>query len=302
MIAIDLGSNTLRCITYDCDTKEWGEEYETVVKTADSLHVSKTINEKAVKRVIDALHEAQKKLDFTSHDVYAVTTEAMRQAVNSNEVLKEIFDKTGLHFKIISSDEEAIYTTLAVKSRLDLLKLPSSSFALVDIGGGSTEIIFCEDDSITSKSFNIGIVTLTDISKNQKEIEENLDRLLVSVKEYVNSYYASHKKPDIFVQTAGTPTTIAAYLQGMNYQTYDASKINGYQLDISGCNKTMQELLKMEEHERSFYVGVGRENLIISGIIIVEKLYEVLGYKHSMVIDDGLREGIALTYCDKCDK
>ncbi|WP_345991269.1 phosphatase [Sulfurimonas sp. HSL-1716] len=299
MIAIDLGSNTLRCITYDCDTKEWGEEYEAIVKTAENLHVNKTINENALKRVIDAIKKAQDKLDFASHEVCAVTTEAMRQALNSDAVLKEIYVKTGLKFEIIDGDKEARYTTKAVKNRLDILALPSSSFALVDIGGGSTEIIFYDNGIITSKSFNIGIVTLTDISGNTLEIQSNLEKLLIPVKEYINSYYKMHKKPDIFVQTAGTPTTIAGYLQGMNYNSYDPTKINGYKLDVQGCKKVMNELLDMEDAKRSFYVGVGREDLIISGIIIVEKLYEALGYESSVVIDDGLREGIALSSCEK---
>ncbi|MBU0632835.1 phosphatase [bacterium] len=299
MIAIDLGSNTLRCITYDCDTKEWGDEYEAIVKTAENLHVSKHINENAVHRVIKAIKAAQKKLDFTSNSVSAVTTEAMRQAVNSDAVLDEIFKETGLRFKIISGDEEARYTTKAVKTRLDILELPSSSFTLVDIGGGSTEIIFYNNGEITSKSFNIGIVTLTDMSQNTQEIEKNLENLLVPVREYIDAYYLSHKKPDLFVQTAGTPTTIAAYLQGMNYKSYDSAKINGYRLDIHGCTNVMKEFLKMDDEKRSFYVGVGREELIISGIIIVKKLYEVLGYDSSIVIDDGLREGIALSYCQK---
>ncbi len=302
MIAIDLGSNTLRCITYHCQTKEWGGEYETVVRTADGLHVSKRINEKALKRVVNALLEADKKLDFSSHTLIAFTTEAMRQAENSAEILEEIFAQTGVFFEVIDGEREAALTTKAVKNRLDILQLSSSSFTLVDIGGGSTEIIFYDNGNLTSKSFNIGIVTLSESSKNMEDIRKNLDKLLIPVKEYISSYYATYQKPEVFVQTAGTPTTIAAYLQNMNYQTYDASKINGYILDQQGCQKTMDDLLAMDEQTRAFYVGVGREELIISGIIIVQKLYEVLGYASSVVIDDGLREGIALSYCEKSDK
>lgn len=302
MIAIDLGSNTLRCIVYDCTSRVFGEEYETVVRTADGLHVSKVINEKALMRIIEALHVADKKLDFSSHKVVAYTTEAARQAENSVTVLEKIFNQTNIKFEIISGDEEATLTAKAVKNRLDILNLSSSSFALVDIGGGSTEIIFYINGILTSKSFNIGIVTLSESSKNLDEIHENLEKLLHHVREYVEDFYKTHSKPESFVQTAGTPTTIAAYLQGMNYSSYDASKINGYILEKAGCQKTMQDLLAMDEKERSFYAGVGREELIISGIIIVQKLYELLGYTQAVVIDDGLREGIALSYCEKSSK
>lgn len=302
MIAIDLGSNTLRCIVYDCKTREWGDGYETVVRTADGLHVSKIINKKALQRIIDALFEADKRLNFSSHKVVAYTTEAMRQAKNSTEILEEIFTKTGVSFEIIDGEREATLTAKAVLNRLDILDFTSSSFTLVDIGGGSTEIIFYSNGILTSKSFNIGIVTLFEVSRSIQEIEKNLDKLLLPVQEYVCSYYETDRKPELYIQTAGTPTTIAAYLQGMNYHTYDASKINGYVLDKAGSQKTMDELLAMDEKKRAFYVGVGREELIISGIVIVQKLYEVLGYTHSIVIDDGLREGIALSYCEKSVK
>jgi exopolyphosphatase/guanosine-5'-triphosphate,3'-diphosphate pyrophosphatase len=287
---------------YDCKNKVFGDEYETVVRTADGLYVSKIINEKAQQRVIEALHDADKKLDFSSHKVVAYTTEAARQAKNSTAVLEEIFNKTKIQFEIISGDEEAVLTAKAVKNRLDTLHINSSSFTLVDIGGGSTEIIFYTNGTLTSKSFNIGIVTLSESSKSLDEIHENLEKLLLPVKEYVEAYYKTDGKPQSFVQTAGTPTTIAAYLQGMNYSNYDASKINGYILDKEGCKKTMQDLLNMDEKERSFYAGVGRQELIISGIIIVQKLYELLEYTEAVVIDDGLREGIALSYCEKSSK
>ncbi len=302
MIAIDLGSNTLRCIVYDCQNKTFGDQYETVVRTADGLHESKNINEKALKRIIEALHVSDKKLNFQAHRVVAYTTQAARQAQNASEILEIIFQQTKVKFEIISGEEEARLTTKAVQNRLEQLKIPSSSFTLVDIGGGSTEIIFYSNETLTSKSFNIGIVTLCESSKNMQAIHENLQTLLLEVKTFVEEYYKAHGKPQTFIQTAGTPTTIAAYLQGMHYASYDASKINGFVLTKEGCEKTLQELLAMDENERTFYAGVGREELIITGIIIVKKLYEILEYSQAVVVDDGLREGIALWHCEKSAK
>ena len=302
MIAIDLGSNTLRCIVYDCVTKEFANQFEAIVKTADGLHVSKKINENAVQRVIDALLKADKKLDFFSHKVCAYTTEAMRQAGNAQDVLEQIYQKTGVLFEIISGDKEAAYTTLAVKNRLDHLGHFADSFTLVDIGGGSTEVIFYDNGKIISKSFHIGIVTLTQSCTKIEQIKERLDELLLPVEEYINTHYINYTKPPVYVQTAGTPTTIAAYLQGMNYQTYESAKINGYTLDVEKIQSVLEELLAMDEKTRSFYVGVGREDLIISGILIVQKMYEILGYTQSVVIDDGLREGIALDFCENIGK
>ena len=102
-------------------------------------------------------------------------------------------------------------------------------------------------------------------------------------------------KASSFVATAGTPTTMAAYLNGMHAANYDAKKINGYRLHLQDSYKVLHDLQSMSEEQRKFYVGVGRESLIIAGIVIVQKLYEVLAYESAIVIDDGVGEGVALS-------
>lgn len=299
MIAIDLGSNTLRCIEYDCVKKEWGKSFEAIVKTADNLINTKYIDERAVKRIISALIQAKEKLDFKNNKIFAVTTAAMRLAKNTNEVLQTIYEQTGIKFQIINGFDEASYTVFAVKKRLNSLHVTPNSFVLVDIGGGSTEITFYTHKKITTKSFNLGIIAVTQMVKDFSEIEVLLETLTVEIKKYIDEYYMTNKKPEIFIQTAGTPTTMAAFLQGMSYFTYDSSKINGYKLDINLCDYVIKQFLNMDIKTRSYYVGEGREDLIISGIIIVKKIFTLLGFTKSIVIDDSLREGLAFSYCEK---
>jgi exopolyphosphatase / guanosine-5'-triphosphate,3'-diphosphate pyrophosphatase len=299
MIAIDLGSNTLRCVQYDCLKQRFGDSFEAVVKTADGLHTTHFINEEAVQRIIAALQDAKRTLDFTANEVFAVTTAAMRLAHNSTDVIEQIYTETGVKFDIISGYDEAKLTILAVSKRLEILQMNATSFVLVDIGGGSTEITFYEKSQITTASFDIGIVTLTQMLQKIEDIEDTLDTLCQDIVGYVDGYYAKHPKPDIFIQTAGTPTTMAAYLQGMKYATYDASKINGYRLHLKECDKVMNELLDMDWQTRSSYVGTGREDLIITGIAIVKRIYKILGFTDSIVIDDSLREGVAFWACEE---
>ncbi len=65
MIAIDLGSNTLRVLEYDCKNKKVLGEYEKVVKTADGLAEHGLVNDEAISRVIEAIKEAQESLNFS---------------------------------------------------------------------------------------------------------------------------------------------------------------------------------------------------------------------------------------------
>jgi exopolyphosphatase/guanosine-5'-triphosphate,3'-diphosphate pyrophosphatase len=297
MIAIDLGSNSCRFLHFDCKSGKKLGEFEALVKSADGLHVSGKISIKAQERVIKAIQDAKKHLDFTNQEILAYTTEAMRQASNSTEVLKEIERQTKVKFEIIDAKREAIYTLDAVRYRLKAMKREIKSLILIDIGGGSTELTFLYGEEIFSKSFKIGIVTVAQQCQTLQEVKSHLKVLFKEAEQYVEAIYKEYQKPQLFVATAGTPTTISAYLLGMNYKTYDSDKINGYTLTCKGIQRALNELMDMSEMKRAEYVGVGRESLIGSGIVIVQSFYRLLGFSSAVVVDDGLREGIALSYC-----
>lgn len=295
MIAIDLGSNTIRFIEYN--GTRWGKSFEKIVKTAESLNTTNKIGDQAIRRIVNAINEAKTKLNFSEHDaIIGYTTAAMRLASNSKTALETIASETGIHFTIIDGDKEASLTLRAVQERLKNLEIEPQSFLLADIGGGSTELIHWDRGAVHSVSLNMGIVTLSESVESSLELEEKIELFADKVREILKGYPSSQ-----LVLTAGTPTTIAAYCMGMDYESYDAEKINGFRLRFEECTRVYDELLKMDEASRARYVGVGRENLIIAGILMVTAIYTALDTKEAIIIDDGLREGIALEYFDtKC--
>ena len=298
IIAIDLGSNSLRILKMSCKTKERLGEFHKTVKTADGLSHSGVISKEAIERVILALNEAKVKLDFSDAKVKAVTTEAIRQANNSDDVLKTIKEQTGIVFEIIDGEQEALYALTAIQERLKLLGELPNSFMMVDIGGGSTEVLFHYEDGKTfSKSFPIGIVTVTQTFKTVPEIANAIPVLMNPIREYYNEITTQYGGVELFVATAGTPTTVASMKLGMEYETYDAQKIHGTRLVQKDLVTQLKRLLGMSPEERIKTVGVGRDDLIVSGILIYDELYTISGFKESMVIDDGIREGVAFSTC-----
>ncbi len=297
MIAIDLGSNTLRVVQLDCKSMKIINEYEKIVKTADGLVQSGLINAEATARVISAIKEAQEQIDFTSDRVKAVTTEAVRRARNRDEVLFQIKKETGVVFEIISGDEEARLTLLAVKYRLSKLQYTSDSFVLVDIGGGSTELIFHYGKETISKSFPVGIVTIAQSYETLDNIQVALPKEMLEMQMFCAEVYAAKGKVNSFVATAGTPTTVAAMKLGQTYATYDAKKINGASLEKQELDFYLKKLLSMPFEERELAVGTGRSDLIAAGILIFKELYSIVEFDVCIVIDDGLREGVALEEC-----
>jgi exopolyphosphatase/guanosine-5'-triphosphate,3'-diphosphate pyrophosphatase len=296
--AVDLGSNTLRVLQFDCKIKKSTAIYEKVVKTADGLAEYGFVNDEAVLRVVSALKEAQRKIDFSS-EVKAVTTEAIRRASNADAVLKKIQKKTGISFDVITGEEEARLTLLAVKDRLLKLQNASKSFVLVDIGGGSTEVTFHYATETISKSFPIGIVTMAQTYGHLENIEKALPRDMLDIQMFCSEILATKGSLETYVATAGTPTTVAAMKLGFNHETYDAAKINGTSLHKEELDVHLENLLSMSFEEREIAVGTGRSDLIAAGILIYKQLYKILDFNTCIVVDDGLREGVALDYCEK---
>ncbi len=298
VVAIDLGSNTCRVLKYDCQKNQKIAEYEKIVRTANSLTVDGTIDKEAQKRVINALLEAKEKIGFKGAKIKAVTTQALRVAKNAKEVLQNIKDKTGIEFEIIDGETEALLTLKAVKKRLENLNI-NKNFVLVDIGGGSTELSFYIDGKIFSKSFPLGIVTVANSAKNLNQIDKIIDEKSKDIVQFINGLNFKIDDSLEFAATAGTPTTVAAMKLGQRYNSYDASKINGTVLTVEDLNIQLNRLLEMDKKKREIYVGVGRDDLIIAGICIYKKIFKILNKKKSITIDDGLREGVAISLCKK---
>ncbi len=290
MIACDLGSNSFRVVKIDCDTKQRVLEFERVVKTAEGISKSGEISEDAVRRIIEAIEDAKEFFDLT--DAVAVTTAALRKATNSALVLEKIRVTTGLEFEIISAKMEAKFTRVAVENRLHLENMDIESYVLMDLGGGSTELIFKDFEM----SFDIGIVTMVD-KYLLDDIEDGIKKELLGVSELAKKI----KKPKTFIASSGTPTTIASFLQGMDYESYDYRKINGVVLSIDDINRALRELLKMSESERVRWVGASRDDLIVAGVMIFREILKIFGFYEVLIIDDGLREGVALNRCKKAN-
>ncbi|UTJ05220.1 exopolyphosphatase [Arcobacter roscoffensis] len=299
VVSIDLGSNSFRVLKYDCRNEKILAEYNEVVGMADGLVETNRISKDAMQRVIEAINKSVEIVNYDTKKAVAVTTAAMRKAKNNQEVLKYFKDETGVDFTIIDGKEEARLTLLAVKYALKREKINSSKFILLDIGGGSTEIIVNNNDTYKSHSFDFGIVTMTqeylhyhalnsDLEKRKKEIKKYLDSLEINLDDYT------------FVATAGTPTTVAAVKLGQDFFSYDKDVVNGTIVNLDDLQTCLTLLSNSSKEEITKLVGRGRVEFIEVGIFIYQAIYEVLGKSESIVLDDGLREGVAINACLKC--
>ncbi len=295
MIACDLGSNTLRVVEFNPFTCKPIQTFEKIVRTAKGLHDTKRIGIEAEENILNALQIASAQFDFTQPSV-CVTTEAMRIATNANEIIERIYTTFGLKFQIISGEEEAHYTALAIEHALRREGLRDDTYALFDLGGGSTEITFCTHGIKQSQSFPFGIVTTAERFK--EKLNKGITHTLAMLDTFIGEHAPTNQYQQL-IATAGTPTTVAAFLQGLDYEHYDSAKVNGTSLHVSDFTRAYTQLTAMTLQEAERYTGTHRKDLVEVGILLCLAIMQKLGFEHCIVMDDGLREGVAISNCNK---
>lgn len=295
MIGCDLGSNTLRIVKIDCQTQKRVRAFERIVRTAKDLHVTGLISEDSKKNIFNALDDASKLFDFRHESCFCVTTEAMRVASNAKEILSEIEVMFGLSFEIISGDREAYLTSLAIENALKREGFEHQTYAVFDLGGGSTELTLCHQGRKRSQSFPFGIINTAERYTDEREM--HIARIVDSITPFIQN---EPHIPSTFLQlvtTAGTPTTVAAFLAGMDYAHYDASKVNGKILHVNDFEEAYRRLNEMNPDDAERFTGTNRRDFVMVGILIVKAMMHKLGFEQCIVVDDGLREGVVLEQC-----
>lgn len=289
--AIDLGSNSYRVVQLNCQNFEILGEYEETVSTADGLANTGEISNEALDRVVNAIKNSVNKLKFEPQSAICKTTAAMRKAKNSSYILNQILERTGLKFEIISGEEEARLTLLAIKQAIKRENLDETNFIMLDIGGGSCELSICQNDYSFAKSFDFGIVTLT---QGKSDINEFLNNKKLEIQELLSGVDLSQT---VLISTAGTPTKIAAIKVGLDYASYDRNVVNGTKVDLQDISNFKNKLLTLSKNDIDKLVGSRRTVFMNAGASIFSMFFEALHKNEAIVFDDGLREGIALDWC-----
>jgi len=290
--SIDLGSNSFRVLKFDCTLKKSLAEFDTTVGTADGLSQTGEISAEALTRVIQAIKKSIEIVDYDPKTAIAVTTQALRIANNSKEILKEIKFQTGVDFRIIDGKREGELSLLSIQYALKREGLKDDDFVLVDIGGGSSELVIYQNGTSNIKSFAFGIVTLSQSLNQEKDLEKFEKNILDFIDD---SEYDISKS--LFVSVAGTPSIIAALKHGLNNAEYDKHVINGTTLSSKEVFDIQNKLLGISKDELIKKVGTGREDFINTGMLIYRLFFKTLNKETSVVFDDGLREGVALNAC-----
>ncbi len=294
---IDIGTNTILMVIGE--KKPDGKlnilmDEHSIARLGAGVDSSKTIRQEAIDRAIKILKSYRHLLDNNKVTrMRIVATSALRDASNRSYVVEQLSKTIAAEIEIISGDEEAYLSFIGTAEGDELS-------TIIDIGGGSTEIITGARGRIIAKqSLDIGAVRLSErifaahppseneINIFEKEVNFNLHKLSSDIE--TGKFYA----------VAGTPTTIAQVALGM--KEYDFNKINGYVLDIGTVNTTISKFLdaSVEEISDRYYIHPKRADIICAGAFILKFVMEYFKITQVTVSAKGLRYGVILSVLEQ---
>jgi exopolyphosphatase/guanosine-5'-triphosphate,3'-diphosphate pyrophosphatase len=288
--AIDLGSNALRA--------------SVAIKTPDGLTVLKNvraplrlgedvfalgnISEEKMEQTEDAfislLHL------FTEYNVTQVTakaTSAMRDSKNGPLLAQKIFHSTGILIETISGLDEARMIFEAVRGQLELKK---KTALLMDVGGGSTELIVVKDEQIIGiHSFNVGTVRLLRY-KSQEELELRIRLQVQKMLRFIEKHLGK-KKPDLFIGTGGNLRRIGKIRKKILGQ--ETSQLALYK-EIAHMEESILSMSYVDRIRR-LELAQNRADVILPAIMLTKILMEEIRIQKINLPKVGLKEGILLS-------
>ncbi len=298
--SIDIGTNTILLLIAEV-TPPSGE-----IKAIENLHniprIGKGLKEdnpmpdENIKRMIDVLEQYSKVIKkYKCEKVLLTGTNALRIASNKAEIKNEIKNKYGYELNIISGEEEAKYSYLGAISSFN----DKQKNLVIDIGGGSTEIVYGEGNEILfSNSFHIGVVSGTEnFLISDPPSEEQMKNFINYSKKTFFEITKNVKDIDIAIAIAGTPTTLACIKHKLN--SYDEEIVEGSTLSIKELENFIVELSHLSSKEilrKYSQIVKGREDVLFAGTIILKEIMDLLKLNEVKVSTKGIRYGAIINW------
>lgn len=326
--ALDLGTNSCRMLI----ARPKGAQFEVVdsfsraVELGTGLESTGRLGHVPMSRTVQALRICRRKLEEHSvRRMRLVATEACRRARNSAEFIRKIQRETGLLLEIIPAEEEA---RLAVISCAPLVAAGTDQLLVIDIGGGSTELVWIDLAEVLPAgrsaammavrlgmehiaawrpgsgkprvvdwiSVPLGVATL---KEQFTDVEDDAARFALMSWHFEEQLhgFSPYQNPAPrqgfqIIGTSGTVTTVAASYLGL--KRYDRNKVDGLSMTSAQIDQVIREYLALGPEGRRVDPRIGRERhgLIMSGAAILQALMRVWPTDVMSVADRGLREGL----------
>lgn len=297
--AIDCGTNSIRLLIMDVDpdtqvADEIAREMR-IVRLGEGVDKTKRFSQTALDRTLEAIKEYAALIKIHKVEkIRFVATSATRDAINKEEFFQIVKENLNVQAEVISGEEEAALSFAgATKSLATKFDAP---FLVIDLGGGSTELVVGVDKPIAAYSMNVGCVRMTERHTpggNPTEIQEDAIRADVS-KEF---QYASERVDFSNIKTvigvAGTVTTVAAH--ALNIKEYDPDVLHGAKISKEQISAAAKDFSRLTFDQRAAlpYMHPGRVEVITAGAIVLDQVMKEVKANYLVASERDILDGVA---------
>ncbi|HRP02131.1 MAG TPA: hypothetical protein PLE30_05720 [Candidatus Kapabacteria bacterium] len=291
---IDIGTNTILMLIVEVNNKDYKiiSQHFSTPRLGEGVDKTNVISENSCKRAFEVL-ETYKQIieDLSIVKVIANATSALRDASNKIDIKSRLEIALGSPISIISGEEEAYFSFIGAVDT-------TSKTALIDVGGGSTEIMIGKNNKIIERySYQLGVVRLTErifnyiapISKSK------IDEAIAYTSDILSKHKINLSGLPLFA-VSGTPCALATSIKGL--PDSDADKINGSKLYKSEIYDLLIKFSKLKPDEIStkYRINPKRADLITAGALILYVILDINNIDYLIVSSKGLRFGILQNY------
>lgn len=294
--AIDCGTNSIRLLIAEISQGNFRELYRTmeIVRLGQGVDKNKSFDPAAIERTLRAT--AQFSEEIARRGVTAIrfcATSATRDAENRELFIEGVRDILGIEPEVISGDEEA---RLSFTGAISEMHPSDSPFLVVDIGGGSTEFVFGDNEVRAAKSVNIGCVRMSERHFTQIPISaEKLASAIIDIDAAIAqaAEIVPIEESKTLIAVAGTATTVAA--AALELDEYDPHTIHLSRISAAKTAEVSQRLLSMSREEISAlgYMHPGRVDVIAAGALVLDRIMRATGASEFVASERDILDGIA---------
>ena len=290
--SIDIGTNTILLLIaeFSGDLIEPLFEQETVVRLGEGLLKSGILSPEAMRRGLQTLTDYSERCRLMGvQTVFAAGTSALREAKNSGEFLQLAKERLNLAIEVISGQEEAQASFLAVAKDL---READRSILVIDVGGGSTELIFGKGERIDQwVSLPLGLVHFTEEFLVSDPVQEQEWETMAAVIRKHLRQIPHPRPPFLMVSVGGTGTTLASVEQGL--KDFESKKIHHFVLTREAITRQLLLYRSRTIEGRKNIQGLppNRADVILAGGTILFLAMEELKCPSVSISTHGVRYG-----------
>jgi exopolyphosphatase/guanosine-5'-triphosphate,3'-diphosphate pyrophosphatase len=303
LAAIDCGTNSTRLLVSGGTGRQRTtlDRQNTITRLGKGVDATGSLDADAIQRTVDALRRYKVSLDEHGvTDLRITATSAARDADNSDDFFDAAEAVIGVRPELLSGDEEGQLSFSGATAELDPSEGP---FLVVDIGGGSTELIVGTDAVEAVRSLDIGCVRLSEkhLTSDPPAAEE-LSNAIAECTAWFEELF--HELPAMrganrLVGVAGTITTVAAIEIGL--AEYDRDALHHFQLTRTAAEDVFRTLATESLADRLHNPGLeaARADVIVGGCCVLVSLLRTLGSSGLLVSESDILDGLVLSLAQR---